>query len=106
MSSSDLVKKTTKEHYEKYEKMREDLGLGITNEDEFFGISRDELTQLFLNDPYLNNIRLQRWDDMWANYKVYHPRKASGKSLAEGVCVYKHLCIYHFLKAKPEFTNE
>ncbi len=101
----ELEKSTTYEHYTKYANMLKELGLGITDKENFFGMTKDFLIGKFKEDAYLNNVPLKKWDAMWISFSVYHQKLALGKSLAEGVCVYKHLCIYHFLEVTPVFTK-
>ena len=94
--------KTSKAHYEKYAQMAKDAHVKFTSVP--FGYSIAEIERLHSSDPNLNNIPLHKWDALVYGYWAYNKRGIV-KSLAEGVCMYKHLAIYQLLDAQPIFTD-
>lgn len=113
--------KTTREHYEKYAAMA--LAIGAQRLIPLVPATKEHLEKCYPKDQNLNNIPLWKWDG-WKNemdrYKqanqapnllnVYHilPRSAfpkGGLSLAEVVCLLKHVAIFHILGCEPVFDK-
>lgn len=114
-----MIKQTTREHYSKFESLSKKLA-----DRDIKWITRGVLTEtkglpdlkfLFSRDPLLNNISLKFWDTLsgasintvgdihWFNTNIDFPQ---GLSLAERVCLLKHVTIYKIIKAKPEFGDQ
>ena len=94
-----MKNKTTSEHYHKYKKMKENLGV-IFKEGTAFG-SKEHIKQLFLEDPHLNQYPLYMFD----SYFYLFRREGGCRSLAECTCLVKHCLIYDVVGAEPEFTD-
>ena len=94
--------KTTRAHYEKYKQMLEDAHIKLDNY--FLGYDKEYIAEMYNTDPALNTIPLHEWDIIVFSYWAYQGRKII-KTLAEGVCTYKHAVVYQLLEAEPEFTD-
>ena len=108
----ELEEKMRTEHYEKYEKLAQHIGVyGLCN---LVKPYRKEIKQALENgDEHLNSIMLSRWDRLAGAKPRYLssstvrgdfilsweypwiPAKVNGLSLAERVCVLKHVAKYH-----------
>lgn len=110
-----LEKNTTREHFEKYRDLAKKLHVTFDTGSDFMNIptrcglpskvqhsGRCCWTHLFQRDPNLNNISLSRWDSYAISLKVYNPL-ARGLSIAESVCLAKHLVVYQLVGAVPIF---
>lgn len=94
-----LLDNTTREHFSKYQKMTNDIGLLL--ESEFLDYSTEQWVELFLKDPNLNNVDMHIWDSRAIILREYHKKEIT--SLCEGVCVLKHAVIYQIIKATPAY---
>ena len=95
----------TREHYEKYERLSEpipteladDLYEAPTGSDDF-----GNLQYLYCMDEHLNNIPLSRFDEKFTVVRrLVHKANITphgGLSLAESVCILKHIMIFRVLK--------
>lgn len=108
----------TSEHYNKYEALSQKIGIEKLLpliED----ISEEKINTCFVKDKYLNNIPLRLWDKLAGKVYLDFPEYNhdfsmfnSGKwewfkiignhSLADRVCILKHVAKYHKAKIKPE----
>jgi len=108
MMTTQLTKKTTKEHYEKYRNLVKKMGVCLNPDDlSMFGLSGvDDLRERFKVDEHLNNVPLQVFDFLYY-VMLRNARKNGykGYSLAENTSMYKHALIYQVLGAIPEFTD-
>ena len=98
---SKLIHKASKSHYEKYRDMAKSAGVSFKRDKKPMGYTRDELIELYKKDQHLNNIPLRKFDAMTNMLNAYHVVK---RTLAEGVCLYKHLLIYEVIGA--QWRNE
>ena len=91
---------TTKRHYEKYRDMAERACITLRDSTSFG--TKERLERLYKADPLLNNIPLYRFDGYY-----YWTRQIDGgpESLAENLCMYKHLLVYEVLGCVPEFGS-
>ncbi len=94
--------RTTRAHYEKYKQMVEDAHIKLG--EEFLGYGTEYFLEKYKLDYSLNRIPLMEWDGMVFSYWAYQGRGII-KTLAEGVCTYKHAVVYQLLGAEPEFTD-
>ena len=101
----ELTKKTTKEHFDKYETLYKEMkSSGINLEQQAISLipvkdPLELLGNMFKQDNILNNIPLKKFDALFQGNLM-----RMGKfSLAENTCVLKHTMIYKLLKAKPVF---
>jgi len=105
MQKEKLIKRTTREHYEKYKEMKEKMGITFKDSN-IFG-PREVLIDEFKSDEHLNGIPLRHFD---AYYSLYgqHARRAGYLyySLAENTSLIKHCLIYEVIGAIPQFTDE
>lgn len=87
--------KMKKEHYEKYEKMAQALGLGILlNKIPF---TKQQVKQAITDgDEHLNTLRLSSWDGVYIQ-PLFQAAKIP-YSLSNQVCVLKHVARYHYIK--------
>jgi len=92
-----LIHETTKEHFEKYRDLAKRLGNDWSNLSSILGLNKEQMIEKYLEDKYLNSIPLKQWDNLALC------QNCAG-SLAEKVCLVKHLTIYHFIGA--EFKEE
>jgi hypothetical protein len=91
---------TTREHYEKYQKMAEKFELSLKGS---YWPSKRRLVELYMEDKHLNNISLSRFDRF---FELTRTVKGGPKSLAENVCMYKHQLLYGVLGLTPKFKGE
>ncbi|NIQ88628.1 MAG: hypothetical protein GWN93_05935 [Deltaproteobacteria bacterium] len=114
--------KTTRRHYEKYRDMAKESGVTLLRTRDFLGYSHTRCNHwlmpkdiaypkcgkcwrcLYDQDRALNSVPLSKWDTMVVSFQVYHQHRVV-KTLAEGVCMYKHLVIYEILGAEPVFDD-
>ena len=110
--------KTTKQHYDKYEEMAQYLlsnGVSWDYNSIHFLIPYNQLgygedynmvwlKKKFNKDNVLNNIPLRLFDHFYDLYRPRMTKKYPTYSLADNVCVLKHILIYWILKEKPEYT--
>jgi hypothetical protein len=98
------------EHYQKYEKLAQKLGvtaLEALAEKAINPHNRQKNTIKYLkdcysHDRYLNNIPLSQWDILDFPVKTLVQHSGGGfHSLCQTVCVLKHVAVYHMLKIKP-----
>lgn len=89
---------TTKEHYEKYQRMAKTAGVSLKDNNYF--PTKERLLELYQEDQNLNSISLYRFDRLFNPCTPNFPR-----TLAENVCMYKHLLIYEVLECEPVFEN-
>lgn len=115
-----LKHRTTREHYEKYRDLAKRAGVTLENVGPVYmgynvvpcnfaltgevGCKRCWGCK-FLQDQWLNSVDLSAFDAAVHSYWMLQGKKVV-KTLAEGVCMYKHLVIYQIVKAEPEFTDE
>ena len=96
-------KKASFEHYEKYEKMFKMKGM------QYVPFSKEEIeTALKNGDEHLNTLPLIKWD-MAAVHVGYTRIGENGKkyfSLADQVCLLKHIAIYHIAEGTPIPSND
>lgn len=101
-----LTKKTTTEHYEKYEAMYKAMtAAGVNLEAQALSLipvknPLELLETMYKEDNILNNIPLRKFDAIFPrNHGV-----AGCFSMASNTCVLKHTMIFKLLKAK--FVSE
>jgi hypothetical protein len=97
-----LISKSTRNHYQKYSEIAKLLHMSYKNKTSMFEYSADQLIEKFKEDENLNNIPLAKWDTQ----ALFIPNiKYNGftLSIAEKVCLLKHLVIYDIIGAIPEF---
>ena len=93
LNNNIMTNLTTIEHFEKYDNLVQKYQL--KNHKLPFKV----LINHYKADKHLNSIPLKKWDVATFNLpNVY------GISLAEKVCILKHIAIYHILKCKPKFN--
>jgi hypothetical protein len=63
--------------------------------------TKEQLTEMFDEDPNLNQIPLKKLDAYYPIYRDLWP----GLSLAESVCLIKYSLIYQVIGATPEFID-
>jgi hypothetical protein len=95
---------TTRAHYEKYRSLAVLLGVRLDPAKGVGVYTTEELRAMYRADPALNQMTL-RWFDFNYSTLRMNPKCPRTFSLAENVCLYKHLIIYQLLEAKPEFTD-
>ncbi|MFA6185539.1 MAG: hypothetical protein WC720_05355 [Candidatus Shapirobacteria bacterium] len=104
--SEKLIKKTSKEHYEKYENLAQKMGISYKRGQEIYlgsyKFTKKELIEKFKEDSVLNNISLTLWDRRAGTIDTNHSYHLS---LAEKVCLLKHLVTYDIIGAMPEFEE-
>ena len=100
-----LINKSTKAHYQKYSEIAEILHMSYKNKTSMFDFSADELIEKFKEDKNLNNIPLGKWDTQ-ASFIPNIKYNGFILSLAEKVCVLKHLVIYDIIGATPELREK
>lgn len=88
---------TTREHYEKYRNLK--LQIGVSFKDSCYFGTKEELTELFKEDPNLNQIPLHKFD----YYQPFYNKRLHPVTLSECVCLIKHCLIYEVIGAEPEF---
>lgn len=91
--------KTTLEHYSKYALLAKISGFKF--KDTVLGRPRIQMEKLFSVDPNLNNIPLHEWDRLGSSLLM-----GQSVSMAERVCILKHLAIFQFLGAIAVFSPE
>lgn len=92
-----LANPTTKEHYEKYARLAEVMGIDASN---YVPVGEyDKVLQEYLEDQHLNGIPLKTWD-RWG-LSIYG--RTNRMSISELVSLCKHVTIYQFLGANPVF---
>jgi hypothetical protein len=96
-----MINKTSKEYYEKYSNLAKEIGISYKGLKEInFGpqcYTKEELIEKFKEDKNLNNIPLKYWDEkciLYCSVRI---------TLAEKVCLLKHLVIYDIIGAIPKF---
>lgn len=120
-----LVARTTREHFEKYSRLANLIGIEYLKS--LVPADRDTLLTAFQKDRHLNNIPLQKWDGPYfergkvevccecgqKKQKKHDPhfpvremmaRAKVSMSIADRVCVLKHVAVYHILEC--EFQPE
>lgn len=100
-----LFCKTTRSHYEKYAKMKKDLGITYQERNPF--MSKKFLVAAFKEDKHLNDISLAEFDAFYTLFLV--PALRAGYrsfSKAENTCLLKHCLIYDAIGAEPLFEDE
>lgn len=101
-----MKNKTSKEFYDKYEKMNRQIVIGTLNEsiariiEKVGGI--DGLRKKYEEDKNLNNIKMSCFDCYYPGVRKILVEENPCFSLAENVCLYKHVLIYDVLKMEPE----
>lgn len=89
---------TTRDHYDKYRRIRSEWGLSNEQALRVSGLmDAEEVKQYLLRDVNLNNIPMVRFDS--ANIR------RNGYSLSDNTCAYKHVLIYGVVGAKPLFCE-
>lgn len=97
---------TTREHYEKYSAILMKKSLYYLKSVVEQIADRATLERVFLEgDTHLNTIALVKWDMAARQYVGATPwqENKSYASLAEQVCLLKHVAIYHVINATPKF---
>ena len=95
------------EHFKKYDALAKKIG--IEKLVKLMPVSKAEMVRKLAEDKHLNNIPLRVWDRQAGCYDSRHtrhftmhfldpwaPEKANGLSLAERVCVLKHVAKYYY----------
>jgi len=100
-----MINKTTRSHYEKYKEMARDCHVTFKNKEFPMDRTKETIIELFKRDNHLNNIPLYEFDSYFYVGKFYHGREWIPSSLAENVCMYKHLLIYEVVGAEPVFVD-
>lgn len=123
----EIIHRTTREHYEKYEELAKRAHVTLlTDNEKFLGIlkkpCRDALDAardpergvlgcmgcwlcMYRLDPYLNSVPLRKWDLLVHNLWVHQGRKVV-TTLNEGINMYKHLVIYQIVGAVPHWCPD
>lgn len=105
MQKEKIKHKTSRSHYEKYAKLKEDCGISY-KESSPFG-TKEDLTELYKRDPLLNCISLPSIDAYYGTYGQLARRAGHlSFSLAENTCLVKHCLIYDVIEAEPDFQEE
>ena len=94
---------TTKEHYEKYQKIADMSGISFENLDRILGYTKSDMILKYKENRHLNNIPLNQWDILASHMRIYYDKPLS---LAEKVCLAKHCVVYQFIGAIPEFYTK
>ena len=95
-----LKNKTTREHFEKYKNLKLLIGVSFRDCDSFG--TKEELTELFKEDPNLNQISLHRFEA----FQPFYNKRLHPVTLSECVCLIKYCLIYEIIGAEPEFVGE
>lgn len=110
-------KKMWEEHERKYEEMAQAMGVDyLIRVIEKLGISPYQMEQLYIQDPHLNNIPLQRWVKLvgwtngWSTQSAWPSqtdllkwdifpfnRLKKPQSCSDRVCVLKHVATHQFI---------
>lgn len=96
--------KTTRDHFEKYAALAKKFNISLKGCKTFLDYTPDEMRHAVQADEHLNNIPLCYWDLQASSFFVHN--RNSKLSLAEAVCLYKHLAIFEFAGCEPEFETE
>lgn len=96
--------KVPREHFEKYAALAKKFHVSLKSCKMVLDHTPEEMRYAVQADEHLNNIRLRLWDGMANSFLFMH--RNSGLSLAEAVCMYKHLAIFEFAGCEPEFETE
>jgi hypothetical protein len=102
-----LTKKTTKEHFNKYEAAYNEMkAKGINLESQAISLipvkqPLELLETMFKQDNILNNIPLKKFDALFPMNLMILKKF----SLADNTCVLKHTMIYKLLKVEPIFED-
>lgn len=103
-----LIKKTTRSHYEKYSEYASKIG--VDKLVVFLPGDSEKFTKAFKEDEHLNNIPLVRWDNyhsyVWNLARLNGIQENGGWSMADTVCLLKHVAIYKTAGIRPEFTED
>lgn len=101
-----MICKTTRKHYEEFRDMAKKAGITLKGAERFG--TKEELAKKFLDDPWLNNINMYTaFDPLYPHMlPKMHRLGYKGFSLADNVCLYKHLIIYEILECEPEFYTD
>lgn len=83
------------EHFEKYQAMAQDVGVGALKRVVLGITSAEEVRKALLNDPSLNSIPLQKWDSCFQQVLGIPAKTRRALSLAEVVCLLKHVARHH-----------
>lgn len=103
---SELLDPTTRQHYEKYAKLAEDLGVSFYETVNYFGKDAEWWLEFYLEDRDLNyHFPLKAWDASFPARQRLAWRRGINMSLADNVCLTKHCIIYHMLGAEPAYTD-
>jgi hypothetical protein len=107
-TNEELQIRMNNEHYQKYEELAQKIGVRYLIP--LISPNKDKIRAALLNgDVYLNGISLRWWDIQagasnlfsWQGGPKLHwnfpwtPKNANGLSLAERVCILKHVAKYH-----------
>lgn len=95
--------KVPREHYNKYAELAKKHHVSLAECTDIFGWTKEKILQGLQSDPRLNFIRLRHWD-AWA-YSFLAYNRNTGLSLAEVVCLYKHLTTFEFCGCIPDFED-
>jgi len=98
MAEQAMKNRTTKEHYEKFEKMAKDSGISLKHSLYPFGYTKSHLEKLYKEDENLNNIPLAKFDGHFIRTEIVN-------CLAYNCCLFKHLLTYEILGCEPEFIQ-
>jgi len=107
----EAEEKMHQEHYAKYDALAQRIGIDTLKR--AVPASADEIRAALEEDVYLNTIRLRRWDiaagarfsavgilDRLHFDPPFTPEVANGLSLAERVCVLKHVARHYIAEGK------
>ena len=86
--------RVTKEFYEKYESLYQKKPTLYQGDSSYLGKPREEWARLYKLDQNLNNVPLQFFDIRFI--------AGLGLTLAESVCLHKHIIAYHVIGITPE----
>ncbi len=99
-----IYHKTTKEHFEKFQKMIKDTNLTLKHDVYYLGYTKEELFELYRQDNNLNNIPLTMFDSYY--FFLTPEIKKNINCLSYNCCCLKHLLIYEVLEIIPLFLEE
>lgn len=99
--------KTTKEHFDKYEALYQAKGSDLRYWESVMPATKAQIIDALENGTkgHLNEIELAKWDLQARSYAGWTSQR-DGKyysSLAEQVCLFKHIATFHIAKAIPVY---
>ena len=88
-----MANKPYSDHYKKYDKLSKQIG--IERLKRLMPATPEAIKEAFQEDEYLNSISLGRWDR--AAMSIHHFSNGMSLSLAEKVCILKHIARYYYI---------